>query len=130
MKLRQILVIDDEANVREVVSLCLRKLGGWEVITAASGQEGLTLAQTAQPDAIILDLRMPGMDGLTVLQKLRENPSTEAIPVLMLTANAYLPDLPRFASFGVLATISKPFEPLPFVRQIADVLGWQAELSN
>ncbi len=124
MTLRQILVIDDEATVREVVSLCLTKLGGWEVLLAGSGQEGLTLAQTAQPDAIVLDMRMPGMDGIAVLQHLRAEPTTQAIPVVMLTANPNLPTSPLFSELGVVAAIGKPFEPILLVRQIAAALGW------
>jgi CheY-like chemotaxis protein len=127
MTQRQILVIDDEATVREVVSLCLTKLGGWQVLMAASGYEGLTLAQTAQPDAIVLDLRMPGMDGITVLQRLRENPDTETIPVVMLTANPNLPNARLFSELGVVAAIGKPFEPMLLVRQIATALGWHID---
>ncbi len=124
---RQILVIDDEATVREVVSLCLTKLGGWQVLMAASGSEGLALAQMAQPDAIVLDMRMPGMDGMTVLQRLRENPVTEAIPVVMLTANPNLPNSRSFSDLGVVAAIGKPFEPVLLVRQIATALGWYSD---
>jgi CheY-like chemotaxis protein len=125
---KRILVVDDEDTIREVLGVCLRKLGGWQVLTAASGPEALAIAQTDRPDAILLDLRMPAMDGATVLRKLRENPSTVAIPVVMLTANAYLPNLPLFSELGVVATMSKPFEPLILVSQIATILNWPSRL--
>ena len=121
---KRILVVDDEDTIREVLGLCLRKLAGWQVLTASSGQEALMIAQTAQPDAILLDLRMPDMDGIAVLYKLREHPNTIDIPVVMLTANAILPNLPLFSTLGVVAAIGKPFEPLVLVNQIANALNW------
>jgi CheY-like chemotaxis protein len=125
---KRILVVDDEDTIREVIGVCLRKLGGWQVLSAASGEEALNMAQTDPPDAILLDLRMPAMDGTMVLHKLREHPSTLAIPVVMLTANANLLNLPLFAELGVVAAISKPFEPLILVRQIANALNWPIKI--
>ncbi|HEY9644625.1 MAG TPA: response regulator, partial [Coleofasciculaceae cyanobacterium] len=68
MAAKQILVVDDEPSIREVVATCLQRLGGWEVLTASSGQEALHQARTKHPDAIILDVLMPEMDGFTFLQ--------------------------------------------------------------
>ncbi|NJO43368.1 MAG: response regulator [Cyanobacteria bacterium CRU_2_1] len=125
MSTRQILVIDDEANVREVVQACLRDLGGWDVLEAASGREGLIKAAEEQPDAIVLDLMMPGMDGFAVLRQLQLNPMVQSIPVVVLTAKTYLIERRQFAQFGVVEAIAKPFNPVMLPIQIAKALGWE-----
>jgi two-component system, chemotaxis family, response regulator PixG len=115
---RQILVVDDDRNIREVVSMCLNKLKSWEVLTAASGQEGLDQIQTNSPDAIVLDVMMPEMDGLAFLRQLRSHHGIKKIPVILLTANRYLPDKDLLTELGVVEVISKPFLPIDLVRQI------------
>ena len=115
---RQILVVDDDRNIREVVSMCLNKLKSWEVFTAASGKEGLDLIQTNSPDAIVLDVMMPEMDGLAFLRQLRAHDGVKKIPVILLTANRYLPDKDLLTELGVVEVISKPFLPIDLVRQI------------
>jgi two-component system, chemotaxis family, response regulator PixG len=119
---KQVLVVDDDRNIREVVSMCLHKLKGWDVLTAASGQEGLDDVQTKSPDVIILDVMMPEMDGLAFLRRLRSNHNTKQIPVILLTANRYLPDKSLLTELGVVETISKPFLPVNLVRQIDKAL--------
>jgi CheY-like chemotaxis protein len=83
---RRILVIDDENDVREVTQLSLEILGGWTVLTARSGKEGIDTAIAEQPEAILLDVMMPEMDGPTTLQQLQANTTTRHIPVIFLTA--------------------------------------------
>jgi two-component system, chemotaxis family, response regulator PixG len=119
---KQVLVVDDDRNIREVVSMCLHKLKGWDVLTAASGQEGLNGIEIKNPDVIILDVMMPEMDGLAFLRRLRSNPDTKKIPVILLTANRYLPDKSLLTELGVVETISKPFLPVNLVRQIDKAL--------
>jgi two-component system, chemotaxis family, response regulator PixG len=115
---KRVLVVDDDRNIREVVSMCLHKLKGWDVLTAASGQEGLNGVQLNNPDVIILDVMMPEMDGLAFLRQLRSNHNTKSIPVILLTANRYLPDKALLTELGVVDVISKPFLPVNLVRQI------------
>lgn len=124
---KRILVVDDEASIREVVMLCLERLGGWEVFTAASGREALQSVKVAPPDAIVLDVMMPDMDGFTFLKCLRADPAMPAIPIVLLTANSYLPDPQFFAQLGIVLTISKPFKPLELVEQIARGMGWASD---
>jgi two-component system, chemotaxis family, response regulator PixG len=119
---KRVLVVDDDRNIREVVSMCLHKLKGWDVLTAASGQEGLNGIEIDNPDVIILDVMMPEMDGLAFLRRLRSNPDTKQIPVILLTANRYLPDKSLLTELGVVETISKPFLPVNLVRQIDKAL--------
>jgi CheY-like chemotaxis protein len=120
----RILIIDDEDDIREVAALSLETVAGWEVTTAASGAEGMARAIESQPDAILLDVMMPGMDGPTTFRELRKNPATAHIPVLLLTAKVQSSDQRRFADLGVEAVLFKPFDPLTLSTQIAGVLGW------
>ena len=120
----RILIIDDEDDIREVAALSLETIAGWQVITANSGAQGLARAIEHQPDAILLDVMMPVMDGPTTFRELRKNPLTARIPVLLLTAKVQSSDQRRFADLGVQAILFKPFDPLTLSTQIAETLGW------
>ena len=120
-----ILIIDDEDDIREVAALSLETVAGWDVVTANSGAQGLLRAVEHQPDAILLDVMMPGMDGPTTFRELRKNPATARIPVVLLTAKVQSNDQRRFADLGVNAIHFKPFDPLTLAQQISDALGWK-----
>jgi len=122
---RRILIIDDEDDIREVAALSLETVAGWEVETASSGSLGVARAIDYQPDAVLLDVMMPGMDGPTTFRELRNNPATSHIPVLLLTAKVQSNDQRRFADLGVEAILFKPFDPLTLAAQISTVLGWE-----
>ncbi|AFZ18848.1 response regulator with CheY-like receiver, AAA-type ATPase, and DNA-binding domains [Allocoleopsis franciscana PCC 7113] len=121
---KRILVIDDEINLCTVIQACLENLGGWETLTALSGKEGLAIAQTQQLDAILLDVMMPDMDGLTLFEKLQNDSTTQAIPVILFTAKVQSTDIAQFAKLGVAGVIAKPFDPLTLAEQVASMLGW------
>jgi CheY-like chemotaxis protein len=118
-------VIDDTNDVRDVTQLSLERMGGWTVSTARSGQEGIEKAIAEQPDAILLDVMMPDMDGPTTLQQLQANAATRHIPVIFLTGMVQVADQRRFAELGVTACIAKPFSPLTLGSQVAAALGWE-----
>ena len=122
---RKILIIDDEDDIREVAALSLESVAGWDVIKASSGAQGLARAAEHQPDAILLDVMMPGMDGPSTFREIRKNPSTVQIPVLLLTAKVQGTDQRRFADLGVQAILFKPFDPLTLSKQISSALGWK-----
>lgn len=121
----RILIIDDEDDIREVAALSLETVAGWDVAVASSGAQGLVRAAEYNPDAILLDVMMPGMDGPTTFRELRKNPATAKIPVLLLTAKVQSSDQRRFADLGVDGVLFKPFDPLTLHQQIADTLGWK-----
>lgn len=121
---RKILIIDDEDDIREVAALSLESVAGWEVIKASSGAQGLARAAEYQPDAILLDVMMPGMDGPSTFRELRKNEATAKIPVLLLTAKVQGTDQRRFADLGVEAVLFKPFDPMTLSAQISTALGW------
>lgn len=121
---RRILIIDDEVGIRQIVQIALKAIAAWEVLMAASGQEGVAIAQSEQPDAILLDLMMPGMDGVTTLEHLKANPLTQAIPVILLTAKAQVLEQKQFAELSVAGIITKPFKAPDLATQIRSFLGW------
>lgn len=123
MKALQILVIDDEDDIRKLTQTCLEIMGGWQVLSACSGSEGLAKAQAEQPDAILLDVMMPDMDGLTTFQKLQANPATKHIPVILLTARGRSADQNQLVELGTAGVINKPFNPLKLAEQVAEALG-------
>jgi CheY-like chemotaxis protein len=124
MTAKRILVIDNEQYIQEVTQICLETVAGWQVITAGSGWEGLSKAESEQPDAILLDLIMPEMDGLMTLEKLQENPQTHQIPIIFLTAKASGTSDTCCGELQGAIAIAKPFNPLELANQIAEILGW------
>jgi CheY-like chemotaxis protein len=121
---RRILIVDDEPDIREVARVSLEAIGGHEVIAVDSGAAALDAAAREQPDAIILDVMMPGMDGPSTYAHLQEREETRGIPVILLTAKVHAADRSRLAELGVAAVLSKPFDPMTLAGDVAAVLGW------
>jgi len=121
---RRILVIDDDAQIRAVASASLSLVGQWDVLTAASGTEGIAQATEHRPDAILLDVMMPGMDGTATLRALRASPETMDIPVIMLTATVGADGGPPAFDHQVEAVIPKPFDIMGLAGQVAAAMGW------
>ena len=123
--MKRVLVIDNESYIQEITKICLETVTNWQVITASSGREGIVKAETEQPDAILLDVMMPDMDGLTTFANLHANVLTQSIPVILLSAKIQTADRRYYSEMGIKATIAKPFEPLDLAHQIANALNWE-----
>ena len=123
--MRRLLIIDDEDDIREVAALSLEATAGWTILTARSGREGIATAALEKPEAILMDVMMPEMDGPTTFKQMQANPATAGIPVVLLTAKVQGVDQRRFAGLGVAAVLFKPFDPMTLAAQICEVLGWQ-----
>lgn len=121
---RRILLVDDEDHIREVAALTLETVGGWQVYTASTGSEGVALAEAELPDAILLDVMMPDMDGPSAFRQLQARPATQSIPVILLTAKVQSGERQRFEHLSVKGVIPKPFDPLALSEQVAEVLDW------
>jgi CheY-like chemotaxis protein len=117
----KVLVIEDEPDLRLVVRLSLRERG-FTVLEAAGGADGLDLARTEQPDLVLLDVMMPGMDGQATFEALRADPATGTIPVVFLTAKAMPAELDRLRSLGAAAVLVKPFDPLALAGELEQVV--------
>jgi len=114
----KILVIDDEDDIRRIARLSLGKVGQMEVVDASSGLEGVRRAAEELPDAILLDVMMPGLDGPGTLAALRSNPKTAGIPVIFLTAKAMTAEVERLRGFGAQGVLTKPFDPMSLAREV------------
>jgi CheY-like chemotaxis protein len=121
---KQLLVIDDEDDIREVATLSLELTEAWTVKSANGGKAGAALALSIKPDAILLDVMMPDMDGPSTLRALQQQEGTSSIPVIFLTAKVQAADRHKFMQLGVRGIIAKPFDPLTLGQQIKDVLSW------
>lgn len=124
--MRTVLVIDDSDLIRAVAKLALGGQEGWEVLCAEGGAAGLDLARRTQPDAVLLDVVMPGLDGPATHGRLRDDDATRAIPVIFLTAQADEADRARFAELDVAGVIAKPFDPGRLAAQVSELLGWDS----
>jgi CheY-like chemotaxis protein len=122
--MHRILLIDDEDDIRAVTSLTLEATAGWEVLTANSGASGIQTAMEEHPDAIVMDVMMPEMDGPTTFREMQKTPEISHIPVILLTAKVQGVDQRRFADLGVVGVLFKPFDPMTLAQQIATVLHW------
>ncbi len=118
----KVLVIDDEAPIRLLCRVNL-EAEGMEVLEAPDGPTGLELATSGSPDAILLDVMMPGLDGWGVAERLLEDERTRSIPIVFLTARADLRDRARGMDLGGLDYITKPFNPVELASLIRDVVA-------
>jgi CheY-like chemotaxis protein len=106
------------------VQTCLEDLGGWETLVAGSGEECLQILQTERPNAILLDLSMPGMDGFAVCEILQSDPITRSSPIILLTAKVLPSDPAKFAQMPVAGVITKPIQPITLTEEVAEILEW------
>jgi CheY-like chemotaxis protein len=120
----RILVIDDEKGLSQVLAIRLRA-AGFIALTANSGLEGLVAAQETRPDAIVLDVRMPDMDGFEVYARLKQNPHLSTIPVVFLSANVQ--DSARHSALaaGAVAYLTKPYDPHEVIATLRDAITRQ-----
>jgi CheY-like chemotaxis protein len=121
---RRVLVVDDDDAIREVAQSSLEIVAGWEVEVASSGLQALERAVAEPPDAILLDVMMPSMDGPTTFARLQADARTRNVPVVLLTAKVQPAERRRWEQLGVAGVLAKPFDPLELPGQVADLLGW------
>lgn len=117
---KKILAVDDERHIVRLIQVNLER-AGYQVSTAYDGREALQKIEADKPDLVVLDVMMPYMDGLETLKRIRANPATRALPVIMLTAKAQDQDVFQGYSHGVDIYLTKPFNPielLTFIKRI------------
>ena len=117
----KVLVVDDEAPIRLLCRVNL-EAEGMEVVEAGDGATGLELARSESPDAVLLDVMMPGLDGWTVAERLLEGETTRDIPIVFLTARADVRDRARGMDLGGLAYVTKPFNPVDLASLVRDLV--------
>lgn len=121
---KRVLIVDDDDAIREVAGLTLSAVGGHEVEDASSGEDGLARALASPPDAVLLDVMMPGLDGPSTLERLRADERTRDVPVVFLTAKVMRAERERLERLGAQGVIDKPFDPMSLSSQLASILGW------
>lgn len=122
---QKVLIIDDEEAIIVVLKASLEATTDWQVITCASATEGISIAIAERPDAVLLDVSMPKVDGTQVFRALQTEASTRDIPVVFLTAKARISEQQALRSLGVAGVLTKPFSPVTIAAQIKEVLDWQ-----
>jgi len=118
------LVVDDDDSIRMVAEVALESVGGWEVLSADGGVAALELAATHRLDVILLDVMMPGLDGLETFRRLAADPATADIPVILVTAKVRVGDRVDWDGLGIAGVIPKPFDPMTLARDVSVMLGW------
>ena len=116
-----VLVVEDEADIRELVSYNLTK-AGYQVTGVVTAEVGLTAVEADPPDLVVLDLMLPGMDGLSFCQRLKKDPKTNSIPIVMLTAKGEESDIVQGLNLGADDYIAKPFSPRVLIARVQAVL--------
>lgn len=125
----KVLVVDDEENIQELIRLGLR-YEGFQVESASNGPDGISAAQRLSPDLVILDLMLPGMDGLEVCRRMRANPTTQDVPILMLTAKDEVHDRVTGLDTGADDYLTKPFDFEELVARVKAILRRQQRVQR
>ena len=122
-KILRVLYVEDEPDIREVTEFALED-EGFELIPCPSGQEALERATELDraPDLLLLDVMMPGMDGPTTLQRLRELPQMSATPAIFMTAKVQPAEVAQYQALGALGVIAKPFDAMTLADEIRALL--------
>ncbi|HJU83932.1 MAG TPA: response regulator [Holophagaceae bacterium] len=116
--LSRILAVEDEPDIRSVLELCLRSLGGFTVLSCASGEEALGQAEAFAPDLLLLDVMMPSLDGPDTLRALRKRPPLAQVPAIFLTAKVRPQELQQLRELGAAGVVAKPFDPATLCGEI------------
>lgn len=126
----RILYVEDEADIRVVAEISLEVVGGFTLVSCASGQEALDCAERARPDLLLLDMMMPGMDGLSTLRALREHPATADTPAIFMTAKVQAAEIANLKAAGALDVIPKPFDPMALPGLIRSIWARHRETAE
>jgi len=123
-----VLVVDDDEDIRIVTRISLERVAGWQVLEAADGGTAVEIARREHPDVVLLDMMMPGMDGLATYDALQADPCTEAVPVVLFTAKRSTSGAPLWGDRRIRGVIAKPFDPLGLPDQLTRLLTSTVEM--
>jgi two-component system, OmpR family, response regulator len=122
-ELHRITYVEDEPHIREIVQLALEELGGFTLHVCESGIEALDTAPIFHPDLVLLDVMMPGMNGIQTFRSLKELPQIANTPIIFVTAKAQKHELQQYKLLGAVDVIRKPFNPITLPEEIHAI--WQ-----
>ncbi|GBD44040.1 Alkaline phosphatase synthesis transcriptional regulatory protein PhoP [bacterium HR40] len=118
-----LLCVEDDPDILSLLVLALETIGGLRVTSCTSGAEALALAPVLAPDLVLLDVMMPGMDGIETLARLRSDARTRGLPVVFLTAKVQPQEIATYRRLGARGVIPKPFDPMRLADQVRGYLG-------
>ncbi|WP_417821013.1 response regulator [Terasakiella sp.] len=119
--LKKILYVEDEPDIRDIATLVLENVGDFEVCAVEGGQLALDIIDEFQPDMVLLDAMMPGMDGPTTFVEIRKMKGFQDIPIAFLTAKLMDSDIATFLDLGAIGVIAKPFDPMTLSDQVREL---------
>lgn len=122
-QLHRILLVEDELDIQMVASMALEDIGGFEVEVCSCGAEALQRAPVYLPQLVLLDIMMPGLDGLATFAAMAEDPRLRDIPVIFMTARAQLPEMEEYRASGAIDVIVKPFDAMTLADTVKTI--WQ-----
>ncbi len=120
---KRVLIIEDEPDIRLILSKCLEHTGSFDPIVACDGAQGIDIAKEQKPDVILIDALLPKMNGYAACQRIKKDSSTKHIPVIFLTAKTDRNEIDRAIKSGACGVIAKPFDPLQLAAQIENLIG-------
>ncbi len=120
-ELRRILCVDDEPDVLAVAQMALETVGGFAVDAVHSGVRAVEAAAATKPDAILLDVMMPQMDGPATLKALRDNPNLRDVPIIFMSARVRNSEIEEYLALGANGVVAKPFDPMMLSSQIKEI---------
>ena len=121
--LRKLAYVEDEADIRTIAQMALQMMGGYEVALYASGEEALQQLPQDIPQWLLMDVMMPGQNGPSVLEAMRQIPELQHLPVIFMTAKAQQGEIDYYKSLGAIGVITKPFDPMQLAHEVAEL--WQ-----
>ena len=119
-ELKKILYVEDEPDIQMIARVALENVGGFELLICSSGPEAIEKAEGFNPDLLLLDVMMPGMDGPSTLKELRKIPQLEKTPVMFMTAKVQPQEVEFLKSLNVADVIAKPFDPMGLANNIRE----------
>ena len=119
----KVLLVDDEEDIRKIGRLSLEAVGKFQTIVAANAIDALALAASEHPDLILMDMMMPGMDGLAALAELQRAPALKTIPLVFMTAKVQRADVAHYLAAGAIGVIGKPFDPMTLPDELRRLLA-------
>lgn len=119
---RRVMYVEDDPDIRAIAEIALQDVGGFTAVLCESGAEALEVAPGFDPELVLLDVMMPGMDGPATLRALRQLPDMSTVPVIFMTARLQRSEIEEYRELGAAGVIPKPFDPMTLAEQIAEIL--------
>jgi len=120
-ELRKIMLVENEEEIRDIECLCLEDLGKFDITSCASGHEAIDKFHSEKPQLIMLDVMMPGMNGMQTFEKLKTLPGGKDVPVVFVTARAHNVQISEYMKAGAAGVIAKPFDPITIIKEITSI---------